>query len=166
MCNLIYRDISGILILYELILCKICLRKHDLKRRTSRNCFKCNKAHNTLLHIFHKINGEKRVSHDIQVDQPSTSSVTTAHVVNEEIILLSTAVIRAISSKVKPVLCRALLDSGSQCNIITEELVQSLQLKKSKTSQKINGIGSTTQNAYACVNARFESRFNNIKTLQ
>lgn len=145
----------------ELNLCKICLRKHDLKRCTSRNnCFKCNKAHNTLLHIFQrKGNEEKR---EVQnTDQPSTSSVTTAHVVNEENILLSTAVIRAISANAKSVLCRALLDSGSQCNFITEELVQSLQLKKSKTIQKINGIGSTTQNAYACVNARFESRFNN-----
>lgn len=45
----------------ELGLCKLCLRKHDPKRKClSRNCFKCGKTHNTLLHIVqHKTNEEK-----------------------------------------------------------------------------------------------------------
>jgi len=45
----------------ELGLCKVCLRKHEIKRCLSRNnCYKCHKAHNTLLHIIQQKYNEKK----------------------------------------------------------------------------------------------------------
>lgn len=38
-------------------LCRICLRKHEFKKCSALNYFKCNKPYNTLLHIFQKKNG-------------------------------------------------------------------------------------------------------------
>ncbi|KAL4123429.1 hypothetical protein QTP88_015607 [Uroleucon formosanum] len=152
----------------EIKLCKVCLRKHDFKKKcSSRNCFKCNKAHNTLLHIpQNKINNEEKTEIE---DKTNRSSIQTdanasisAHVHgnNYEQILLSTAIVRAFGENQKSSLCRALLDSGSQSNFITEELVQCLKLRRSKTYHQISGIGSTTQHAYSYVIAHFKSRFN------
>lgn len=152
----------------ELKLCKLCLRKHDFKKRClSRNCFKCSKAHNTLLHILqNKINNDEKTEIDAKTDRsPIPTDVNasiSAHVhgTNYEQVLLSIAIVRTFGKNQKSSLCRVLLDSGSESNFITEELVQSLKLRRLKTYHQISGIGSTTQHAYSYVIANFKSRLN------
>jgi len=61
--------------------------------------------------------------------------------------------------------CRALLDSGSQTNFITEELAQMLKLKKVKIEHSINGIGETSQRVTSAVWRLIKSRINNSYTL-
>ena len=89
----------------------------------------------------------------------NTSTTTHAHCVKYEQVLLSTAIVQAFGDSKKLSLCRALLDSGSKSNFITEELVQSLKLKKSKTDHHFSGIGSTVQHAHSYVITKFKSRF-------
>ncbi|XP_025407177.1 uncharacterized protein LOC112681125 [Sipha flava] len=152
----------------EIELCKLCLRKHDSKKRClSRNCFKCGKTHNTLLHIVqHKINNnarstteEKSNPSSTQIDGNSTISAH-SHDKNHEQVLLSTAIVRAFGENKSSSLCRALLDSSSQSNFITEELVQCLKLKRTKTNHQISGIGTTVQHAHSYVIAQMKSKFN------
>ncbi|KAF0729511.1 Integrase catalytic domain-containing protein, partial [Aphis craccivora] len=145
----------------ELGLCKVCLRKHDVKRCLSRNnCYKCHKAHNTLLHLIipQKYN-EKKSNETLNQQTVSTSTSAHASGIDHENVILSTAVVRAIGKCAITMLCRSLLDSGSQSNFITEEIVQVLKLKKIKTTHQVNGIGSVMQHVHSYVHARFESRF-------
>ncbi|XP_060846095.1 uncharacterized protein LOC132925744 [Rhopalosiphum padi] len=152
----------------EIELCKLCLRKHDSKKRClSRNCFKCGKTHNTLLHIVqHKINNDARSITEGKSNHSSTqidvnSSISAhSHDKNYEQVLLSTAIVRVFGENKSSSLCRALLDSGSQSNFITEELVQCLKLKRSKTNHQISGIGTTVQHAHSYVIAQVKSKFN------
>lgn len=44
----------------DLGLCKVCLRRHEVIKCLSRNnCYKCHKAHNTLLHLNQQKHSEK-----------------------------------------------------------------------------------------------------------
>lgn len=152
----------------ELNLCKICLRKHESKRCMARKCYKCNNPHNTMLHIVQQKEKEEKSEEKVNNNHTnqqiaSTSTNTHASDVQHENVLLSTAVVRAIGKGTKSILCRALLDSGSQRNFITEELVQILQLKKSKTNHKINDIGAMAQHVYSYVIAQFASCVDNYK---
>lgn len=118
----------------ELGLCKVCLRKHDVKRCLSRNnCYKCHKAHNTLLHLIIPQKYNEKKSNETS-NQQTVSTSTSAHAsgIDHENVILSTAIVRAIGKCSISILCRSLLDSGSQSNFITEEIVQALKLKKNK----------------------------------
>lgn len=81
----------------ELGLCKLCLRKHDLKRKCmSRNCFKCGKTHNTLLHIIqYKTNEGKSTTEEKRQTEVNTSTTAHAHCIKYEQVLLSTAIVQA-----------------------------------------------------------------------
>jgi len=60
--------------------------------------------------------------------------------------------------------CRALLDFGSQTNFITEELAQTLKLKKVRIEHSINGIGETSQRVTSAVWGLIKSCINNSYT--
>lgn len=133
----------------ELGLCKICLGRHEKKKCLARHCFKCAKPHNTTLHIGSKqqkvaspveIKKDKDVN-EIPVSVPSTSSMN-AHTSTEHV-LLATAIVSAANVNGNRIPCRALLDYSSQTNFITEELAQTLKLKKVRIEHAINGIGET-----------------------
>jgi len=79
----------------ELGLCKVCLRKHDVKRCLSRNnCYKCHKAHNTLLHLIFPQKYNENKSNEISNEQ-TVSTSTSAHTSDNghENIILATAVV-------------------------------------------------------------------------
>jgi hypothetical protein len=85
-----------------------------------------------------------------QIDVNSTISAH-SHGKNYEQVLLSTAIVRAFGENKSSSLCLVLLDSGSQSNFITEELVLCLKLRRSKTYHQISGIGTTVQHAHSYV---------------
>jgi len=120
-------------------LCKVCLRKHEVKRCLSQNnCYKSHIAHNTLLHLIMPQKYNAKNSDEASNKQAAdTSTCAHASSVDHENELLSTAVVRAIGKCTISVLCRSLLDSGSQSNFITEEIVQALKLKKIETNHQI-----------------------------
>ncbi|XP_008180484.1 uncharacterized protein LOC103308595 [Acyrthosiphon pisum] len=164
----------------DLKLCNICLRAHSDKCK-SRNCPKCARPHNGL----HSSRTNNNNIHTGGAGNSGESSNTTPpaendrnDIANEAMInsapasvnaharqnseagqvLLSTAEILVFDSQNKPVLCRALLDSGSQHNFMTESLTRRLNLKRIKSSCSIIGINDASHTSTYKVTTTIKSR--------
>lgn len=148
----------------DLNLCNICLRRHDKRKCLGRNCLRCSKPHNTMLHINnykHQPNSTSETSEansKTEGETPALSTVTAHAFASGEQVLLATVVALAMSPYTKTTTCRALLDSGSQKNFITEEMVQTLRLKRNKIKHVISGIGEIVQHASSSVRLKIKSR--------
>ncbi|XP_035917737.1 uncharacterized protein LOC118515143 [Anopheles stephensi] len=81
--------------------------------------------------------------------------------------LLSTVVLVVVDVNGKEHLARALLDTGSQPNAITEHLCQMLQLPRRHASISINGVNSTTTSVKHAVTTEVRSRvYNYSQTME
>ncbi|XP_030758530.1 uncharacterized protein LOC115884169 [Sitophilus oryzae] len=78
-------------------------------------------------------------------------------------ILLSTAIVQVTDNQGKVHECRALLDSGSESNFITEKLCNTLNLPRTLTDITINGIGQSASQIIHRVSVNMQSRLNNFK---
>lgn len=109
----------------RLRLCFNCLNYgHQVKDCKFSGCPKCNRKHNSKLH-------EEQGSTDISVNKSVHSSSGEENAVlcaelyeslQEPLsmqVMLATASVNVYDSKGQPQLCRAVLDSGSQLNLIT-----------------------------------------------
>ena len=74
-----------------------------------------------------------------------------------EDVFLQTAIV-AVNVQGETILLRALLDSASQNNLITESAVQRLQLKKKSSNTKVFGLGGTVQDNIGRVDLLISSR--------
>ena len=72
-------------------------------------------------------------------------------------VFLQTAIV-SINVHGETILLRALLDSASQKNLITESAVQRLQMKKKSSNTKIFGLGGTVQDNKGRVDLLISSR--------
>ncbi|XP_058840021.1 uncharacterized protein LOC131695495 [Topomyia yanbarensis] len=90
--------------------------------------------------------------------QPATS-LTQANNTFESIVFLSTAVVRVRDVNNVYHFARALLDSGSQSNFVSESLCQKLDLKRSRVNLPVSGIGQSTVNVHYKVQIALSSRF-------
>jgi len=81
-------------------------------------CKKCGEKHNTLLH-------------DKKTPEITAETSISTHATRSSIkqVLLSTAIIKIEGRSKEIFYARALLDSGSQCNFVTNDLAQKLQLQ-------------------------------------
>ncbi|XP_037931029.1 uncharacterized protein LOC119667340 [Teleopsis dalmanni] len=145
-------------------LCFNCFRNdHVVNKCSSRSCTKCNKKHNTLLHL--EVNNQTK-----QNILPSSSgyntAVTTATANTStchcDYVFLPTARAKITASNGNTSEVRALLDSGSQVNIVSERLVKRLNISKTKSLLSIEGIGKVQKNSTQRVNIKLQplnSRF-------
>ncbi|UYV73846.1 hypothetical protein LAZ67_11001122 [Cordylochernes scorpioides] len=129
-------------------LCQNCLRaNHEISKCliTSR-CKNCKKNHHTLLHEYNS---------EPSIPQPTTSQemlISTNTIYNvmplekETNILLSTALIKVKAKDGSFVLCRALVDNGSQICLISEQCCHKLGLEKMKNSYTLKGVGDIVVN--------------------
>ncbi|XP_037942526.1 uncharacterized protein LOC119675399 [Teleopsis dalmanni] len=140
-------------------LCFNCFRNdHVVNKFSSRSCTKCNKKHNTLLQL--EVNNQTK-----QNIQPSSSgyntAVTTATANTStgyrDYVLLPTARVKITASNGNTSEVRALLDSGSQVNIVSEGLVKRLNISKTKSLLCIEGIGKVQKNSTQRVNIKLQS---------
>ncbi|XP_073820558.1 uncharacterized protein [Musca autumnalis] len=165
--------------------CVNCLKAgHSSKQCTTRCCMKCNKKHNTLLHLERKQGSTNKQDSrmtlsaetgtkpaggvaSVNTESPNNQEATSLAAANKEqissYVLLSTAVVK-IKVDEAEVECRALLDSGSQVNFITERLVKRLGISMQKSTININGIGATNTRTNHRVNVALKSRINNYST--
>ncbi|UYV81938.1 hypothetical protein LAZ67_21000194, partial [Cordylochernes scorpioides] len=129
-------------------LCQNCLRaNHEISKcRITSRCKNCKQNHHTLLHEYNS---------EPSIPQPTTSQemlISTNTICNvmpletETNILLSTAVIKVKAKDDSFVLCRALVDNGSQISLISEQCCHKLGLEKRKNSYTLKGVGDIVVN--------------------
>lgn len=91
--------------------------------------------------------------------QQQATSLTEANNTFDSIVFLSTAVVRVRDVNNVYHFARALLDSGSQSNFVSESLCQKLDLKRTRINLPVSGIGQATVNVHYKVNIVLSSRF-------
>ena len=140
-------------------LCHNCIKGfHRTVDCRAKTCEKCHRPHHVLLHF------EKDLSED---STPSCSNSATTLVsfqtqTNSQVVL-GTAIINILNSKGEYQSCRALLDSCSQCNSITESLAESLGLTKQRVDIKLKGVQNLHSNVKHITLARIKSRYTNVE---
>ncbi|XP_039315534.1 uncharacterized protein LOC120360046 [Solenopsis invicta] len=110
----------------QLRLCTNCLRKgHYSKECTFGACRKCNSKHNSLLHFEKGDQSEAKES-----TAATMCAANHAKVLNEPNVIIATALVGINNSNKFKEQTRALLDSCSQSNFISERLCKKLKLEK------------------------------------
>ena len=129
-------------------LCFNCLKQNHQVRDcpTHKKCKMCNKTHNTLLHdgkasatsAITQASANIQVTHVKQV----SSQVTKTRINSNYQVILQTAIINILDKTGKPTACRALLDSGSQINLITNACRAKLGLSVINTDSSFTVAGT------------------------
>ena len=124
-------------------LCFNCLKTgHTLSACKSSNCKHCNKKHHSSLHRFSESQNHVLETQPFAEDE---RTVGVGHMSTQKnCVLLPTAIV-PISFNGVTIPCRALLDSGAQSSLITEHIVQKLNLPKKKLSINVSGIGGNVK---------------------
>lgn len=137
----------------------------------SSNCRVCSKRHNSLLHENSNSSENKEVNSNSQAsntnDKEEKGSVTCSHSraeVTTDQVLLSTAIVRVKDCYGNFVKARALMDSGSQSNFISEELSNKLRLPSRETPIEVRGINQQVSHAVKTVNLSVSSHCNSFLT--
>ncbi|XP_075150806.1 uncharacterized protein LOC142224913 [Haematobia irritans] len=173
-------------------LCVNCFSSRHSTKQCSNlgRCQKCGRKHHTLVHLEQShTQPSKSPGRSIKEDQmehPKTpesattsnqstaaSLITTPSVIAESLalnsesrrpyILLGTALVK-IKANGQEIECKAILDSGSQVNLITERLVARLGLPSRPTTMSISGIGRNRTKVQHRVNISLQSRYNNFSS--
>ncbi|XP_055543811.1 uncharacterized protein LOC129729327 [Wyeomyia smithii] len=168
-------------------LCSNCLRRDHYNRdcNSKYRCCTCSKKHHTLLHPGPSASGSGSAA-DAQVSDQSQSgssvssttttatveiprqslqsSVATIYAANisadsrEAHIFLSTVLVSVKDRNGRLHTARALLDSGSQANLISERLCQLLELPRNGVNIPISGVDSARVQINGSVSATIGSR--------
>lgn len=146
-------------------LCVNCFKStHKARDCKSRACPKCNLKHNSLLHLEKR--NEQPESKALSVPSTGTQmtnesspvAVTTASstknqaIKTQNYVLLATAKVRITANNGQTCEARALLDAGSQVNLVSQKLVNKLSLSTTKSQLSIEGVGLKTGSSKARVN--------------
>ncbi|XP_055522828.1 uncharacterized protein LOC129717007 [Wyeomyia smithii] len=78
-------------------------------------------------------------------------------------VLLSTALVKVFGTTSNFVWARALLDSGSELNFVSERLVQMLHLQRTKEFVPVSGIGASATSSKYSIHIRVQSQYNNFE---
>jgi len=102
-------------------------------------------------------------------NNPNSDNATCHYAKSEESkaqrqVLLSTAMIKVKNNREQWVQGRALLDSGSQSNFVSENFLSKLGLKCSGTNIEVSGINQQISRALKIVNLNIKSRFESYET--
>ncbi|XP_073814252.1 uncharacterized protein [Musca autumnalis] len=141
--------------------CINCLRKgHMVSKCSSKSrCRVCDSAHHTILHIFSTPEQPSTSNSNSNSPQPSTSSNPVSFVARSfRRAIIPTAVILMKDNSGSFHTVRALLDSCSELNFISEETAKRLKLKFRPFSQEISGIAEVRTAIKFSVDTTIKSR--------
>lgn len=140
--------------------CVSCLGNHNLKQcKSLATCFHCHKPHHTLLH-FGDIANSDNINHntsktfvasksnvktDILPESGKSVILTSQNKTSETnyTVLLGTLLVNLQTADGQSHVFRALLDSGSMCDIISERAANLLNASRQKSSIQLTGIDQT-----------------------
>ncbi|GBP01323.1 hypothetical protein EVAR_66461_1 [Eumeta japonica] len=146
----------------RLNLCLNCLKKgHRLSKCKSGTCRYCSMKHHSLLHMnCSSISSPEQVASNDHLNEATNNQTTFSQqctlissefsnvskklveVENDNNVFLATAIVMIKNNFGTFVPCRAILDSASQLNFISNRLLEQLQLKAKKSFTSISGIGN------------------------
>ncbi|XP_055622597.1 uncharacterized protein LOC129766156 [Toxorhynchites rutilus septentrionalis] len=154
-------------------LCRNCFRAgHHAKVCQSKNsCRNCGGRHHTLVCFRNENRNSRAVSSAASLESapiPSTSEVaniaatdvlvsSAAHCFSSQV-LLATAVVIVVDKHGNRYPVRALLDSGSESNFISERISQKLKVDRHKADVSVVGIAESTSNVKQTIDATVKSR--------
>ncbi|XP_037959351.1 uncharacterized protein LOC119688756 [Teleopsis dalmanni] len=141
-------------------LCETCLSHNNRSKCYSMfRCKKCNKAHNSLLHMDYN-QKNVRVNTKINKDEKTCSTIIKKD--KKKRTLLPTVLISTKSSNGDNHELRALIDQGSQVSMVSEKIAHSLLLKKIRYKTKLSGLSNVSMaTSNSKVFTEISSRFNN-----
>ncbi|UYV80978.1 hypothetical protein LAZ67_19002335 [Cordylochernes scorpioides] len=149
-------------------LCYNCLKKGHTRTTCYQGpCKKCNKNHHTLLHRLDTKVTDSQKGAKPQISEPvgqvnNTSIEQGGETINQ--VLLATAQIIVEGENGTQLICRALLDSGSQVCLITREICEKLGLKGETSGRSLRGIGNNpVQGSSTSVGLKFKSIYRSEK---
>ncbi|CAL1272539.1 unnamed protein product [Larinioides sclopetarius] len=122
------------------IACTNCLRKNHVTANCQINmgCKVCHKRHHTLLHIF--VIDDSANNNCNQTEVVSVNSLQSSFYEQSSSVLLSTAAVKIKTSSGDLIDCTALIDNASQLSLITEQLVNKLNLPVENSIHRLTGI--------------------------
>ncbi|XP_057656751.1 uncharacterized protein LOC130894154 [Diorhabda carinulata] len=149
-------------------LCTNCLKSNHKNAdcRSNSNCKGCQKRHHSLLH-FENIQGESNAPTSRQTNSRENKSENQTVVVHTSVntsqVLLSTALIKVLDVYGNAHICRVLLDSGSQSNFITQNLVNQLRIEQSKINMAVSGLNNSCSQIKYSSDINIRSNINSIE---
>ncbi|XP_037928768.1 uncharacterized protein LOC119663185 [Teleopsis dalmanni] len=154
--------------------CVNCLRSgHFSTKCPSQGCLKCKRRHHTTLHELYAANGKSQVTTDSsrnndshQLGGHAAATLTTSRPVElkKSYGLLATVIMTVLNSQGVECKMRALLDSGSQVNLITERAARKLGLTQLSSSLNLSGVGQKNKCSKKRVYVVISSSVTNYKT--
>lgn len=127
-------------------ICVMCLRHaNDLTCFSPRKCDECNKPHNTLLHNARDpTRGQERQPKPWMKKENPRPPVSSHLGRQDQSVLITTALIKALSVAGTHEIVRVLIDPGSQASFITQRTAQLLGLPQQKIHAEVTGLGDST----------------------
>ncbi|XP_058128495.1 uncharacterized protein LOC131292777, partial [Anopheles ziemanni] len=143
-------------------LCANCLREnHTAAQCTSKFvCRQCSGRHHTLIHpgLFQPQQQPSNSSAPSSSMLAASTTHPSVQGTNFDRAILTTVLLVVVDANGGEHLARALLDSGSQPNAISEKLCQQLRLRRKVVDLEITGVDNTTTSAKHMVSAEIRSR--------
>ncbi|XP_063915614.1 uncharacterized protein LOC135131698 [Zophobas morio] len=132
-------------------LCQNCFKaNHKADTCTHSQCRKCNRKHNTLLHIE---NTPENVEGLTPISSHCVSLIS-------QTVILSTALIKVFDKNGKEHQLRALLDSASTSHFISENAARKLGLQTNNITLPVVGIGNNSTNIRKSTSLKIHSNYN------
>ncbi|XP_058817812.1 uncharacterized protein LOC131681118 [Topomyia yanbarensis] len=154
-------------------LCFNCLRRghRTVDCNSEQSCKTCGRKHHSLFHdgkpeAPKKLENEEPTSStscssDIRETVEQTKSLNCAHSYNvTKQVLLSTAEVLVCGSGNTTWSCKALLDSGSDSNLMTEEFARKINIRMESINIPISGLNNTETYVKYRLSTKIKSRVN------
>ncbi|XP_062541819.1 uncharacterized protein LOC134209806 [Armigeres subalbatus] len=155
-------------------LCFNCLRRghRTVDCNSDKSCKSCKRKHHSLLHEEKPSTSKKSDSQQVAAHEEHQEVAVHAGFVNyatslmvRQQVLLSTAEVIVSGSGNMTVPCRALLDSGSDSNLISETLARQLNLVMDNINLPISGLNNAETRVKYKLRTKISSRVNSFNAI-